>query len=70
VLQALYTVRSDPRLCGRPQTDLMVRSFVDPPLDEQLFDASTYCKNQGRLLEHDVADLFFAEVVTLARAQS
>ena len=33
-----------------------------------MFDALTYSKNQARLLEHEVADLFFAEVVTLARA--
>jgi transposase len=67
VLQALYTVRSDRQLCARMQTDLMFRWFVDLPLDEAVFDASTYSKNQMRLLRHEVADLFFAEVVELAR---
>ena len=67
VLQALYTVRSDRQLCARLQTDLMFRWFVDLPLDEAVFDASTYSKNQSRLLTHEVADLFFSEVVELAR---
>jgi transposase len=67
VLQALYTVRSDRQLCARLQTDLMFRWFVDLPLDERPFNASTYSKNQERLLKHEVADLFFAEVVNLAR---
>jgi transposase len=67
VLQALYTVRSDRQLCARMQTDLMFRWFVDLPLDEAVFDASTYSKNQARLLQHEVADLFFSEIVELAR---
>jgi hypothetical protein len=36
-------------------------------LDEAVFDASTYSKNQARLLTHEVADVFFSEVVELAR---
>jgi transposase len=67
VLQALYTVRSDRQLCARLQTDLLFRWFVDLPLDATVFDASVYSKNQVRLLAHEVADLFFAEVVELAR---
>jgi transposase len=67
VLQALYTVRSDRQLCARLQTDLLFRWFVDLPMDEAPFDASTYSKNQSRLLQHEVADVFFAEVVNLAR---
>ncbi len=67
VLQALYTVRSDRQLCARLQTDLLFRWFVDLPLDATVFDASVYSKNQARLLEHEVADLFFAEVVEVAR---
>lgn len=67
VLQALYTVRSDRQLCARLQTDLMFRWFVDLPLDEEVFDATVFSKNQARLLTHEVADLFFHEVVELAR---
>jgi transposase len=67
VLQALFTVRSDRQLCARLQTDLMFRWFIDLPLDEAVFDASTFSQNQARLLRHQVADLFFAEVVALAK---
>ncbi len=67
VLQALYTVRSDRQLCARMQTDLMFRWFADVSLDQAVFDASTYIKNQERLLKHEVADLFFSEVVNLAK---
>ena len=67
VLQALYTVRSDRQLCARMQTDLMFRWFVDLSLEQAVFDASTYSKNQARLLARAVADGFFGEVVELAR---
>ena len=67
VLQALYSVRSERQMCARLQTDLLFRWFVDLPLDEKVFDASVYSKNQARLLQHEVADLFFYEVVELAR---
>jgi transposase len=67
VLQALFTVRSDRQLCARLQTDLMFRWFIDLPLDEAVFDASTFSQNQARLLQHAVADVFFAEVVELAQ---
>lgn len=70
VLQALYTVRSERQLCARLQTDLLFRWFVDLSLEAEVFDASTYSKNQVRLLAHEVADLFFYEVVELARRHS
>jgi transposase len=45
VLQALFTVRSDRQLCARLQTDLMFRWFIDLPLDQGVFDASTFSQN-------------------------
>jgi transposase len=68
VLQALFTIRSDRQLCARLQTDLMFRWFLDLNLDEAIFDASTFSHNQARLLDHAVAEVFFHEVVELARA--
>lgn len=67
VLQALFTVRSDRQLCARLQTDLMFRWFIDLSMEEEVFDPSTFSQNQKRLLQHQVADLFFAEVVALAK---
>jgi transposase len=69
VLQALFTVRSDRQLCARLETDLMFRWFLDLPLDQEVFDASSFSQNQKRLLDHAVAETFFFEVVELAKAQ-
>ena len=67
VRQALSTVRSDRQLCTRLQTDLLFRWFIDLGLDEEVFDASSFSRNQQRLLQHEVAGEFFAQVVGLAR---
>jgi hypothetical protein len=34
-----------------------------------VFDASTFSQNQTRLLKHEVADVFFAQVVEIAREE-
>jgi transposase len=46
---------------------LLFQWFLDLELEEEPFEASTFSKNQERLLEHQVADEFFAEVVGLLR---
>jgi IS5 family transposase len=40
---------------------------LDMDVEAPGFDASTFSKNRSRLLEHEVAPKFFAEVVALAR---
>ena len=67
VLMALYSIRSARQFCERLQYDLLFRWFLDLNPDETTFDHSTFSQNQGRLLRHRVADLFFAEVVWLAK---
>lgn len=67
VLMALYSVRSDRQFCERLKYDLLFQWFLDLNPDEKTFDASTFSKNQERLLEHHVSDLFFAAVVEIAR---
>src|SRR5271165_2231724 len=54
VLAALYTVRSDRQFCERLKYDLLFQWFLDINPDEAgaLFDASTFSKNQERLLGH------------------
>jgi transposase len=69
VLMALYTIRSERQFCERLQYDLLFRWFLDLNPDEASFDHSTFSANQRRLLAHQVADLFFAEVVELARTR-
>jgi transposase len=69
VLMALYSVRSERQFCERLQYDLLFRWFLDLNPEEPIFDHSTFSQNQARLLEHQVADLFFAEVVWFAKAK-
>src|ERR1041384_93982 len=69
VLMALYSVRSDRMFCERLNYDLLFQWFLDMNPSEEAFDASRFSQNPKRLLQHEVADLFFHEVVELARAQ-
>lgn len=67
VLQALYTIRSEVLLVEALDYNLLFRWFLDLNLLEPVWDNSTFTKNQDRLLRHQVAELFFARVVMLAR---
>jgi Transposase domain (DUF772) len=68
LLIALYSVRSERQFCERLQYDLLFRFCLDLGLDEDAFDASSFAKNKTRLLEADVARLFFEGVVQQAKA--
>ena len=65
---ALYSVRSDRMFCERLNYNLLFQWFLDMNPSEAAFDASPFRQNQTRLIQHEVADLFFSEVVELARA--
>ena len=67
LLIALYTVRSDRLFCEKLETDLLFQWFLETEADEAVFDHSTFSKNRERLLEHEVAEEFFARVVSYAR---
>src|SRR5689334_9296719 len=67
LLMALFSVPSERAFCERLRYDLLFQWFLDLELEEESFDASTFSKNQQRLLEPQVADEFFAEVVGLLR---
>src|SRR5262249_29498943 len=47
--------------------NLLFRFFLDMGNDEEAFDASTFSKNRDRLIEHEVARLFFEGVVRQAK---
>ena len=63
VLMAMYSIRSERAFCERLNYDLMFKWFLDMRIDQRAFDATTFTKNRQRLLEHEVADEFFAAVV-------
>ena len=67
VLMALYSIRSERAFCERLNYDLLFKWFLDLPIDARAFDATTFTKNRQRLLDHEIADRFFAEVVRQAK---
>ena len=67
VLMALYSIRSERQFCERLNYDLLFKWFLGLAIDDRAFDASTFTKNRDRLLDHDIADQFFAAVVAQAR---
>lgn len=67
VLMAMYSIRSERAFCERLNYDLLFKWFLDMRIDELAFDATTFSKNRKRLLDHEVADEFFAAVVRQAK---
>jgi transposase len=67
LLIALFSVRSERQFCERLQYDLLFKWFLDLNVADAAFNASTFSKNRKRLLEHEIADAFFAEVVAEAK---
>jgi transposase len=68
LLQVLYTVRSERLLIEQLEYNLLFRWFVGLGMDEAIWDHSTFSKNRERLLRGDIANAFFAEVLSEARA--
>src|SRR2546430_2696710 len=68
LLQGLYTVGSERLLMEQLQYNLLFRWFVGLGMDDPVWDATTFTKNRDRLLEGEIADAFFREVLTEAEA--
>jgi transposase len=67
VLMAMYSIRSERAFCERLNYDMLFKWFLDMAIDDKAFDATTFTQNRERLLEHAIADEFFAAVVTQAK---
>ena len=67
LLQILYTVRSERLLMEQLQYNLLFRWFVGLNMDEPVWVATVFTKNRDRLLEGEIASLFFAGVLAQAR---
>jgi transposase len=67
VLMAMYSIRSERAFCERLNYDLLFKWFLDLAIDAKAFDATTFSKNRRRLLDHEIADRFFAGVVRQAK---
>jgi transposase len=68
LLQILYTIRSERLLMEQLGYNLLFRWFVGLNMDESVWVPTVYSKNRDRLLEGDVAEKFFAQVLDQARA--
>ena len=66
LLQVFYSVRSERQLMEQMHYNLLFRWFVGVSMDDTVWDHSVFSKNRDRLLEHEVIESFFTEVMTLA----
>jgi transposase len=68
LLQLLYSIRSERLLMEELDYNILYRWFVGLSLDDPIWDPTTFTKNRDRLLDGDVADAFFAEVLAAIKA--
>ena len=66
LLQVLYSVRSERLLMEELNYNLLFRWFVGLNMDDAVWHPTVYSKNRDRLLEAEVARIFFDGVVTEA----
>src|SRR6266699_3215255 len=69
LLQVLYTVRSEQLLMEQLDYNLLFRWFVGLNADDAVWDPSVFSKNRDRLLNSDIAALFFQAVLNEAKAR-
>ncbi len=67
LLIALYSVRGERAFCEQLDYNILFRWFLNMDLVEPSFDHSTLSKNRPRLMQQEVAQQFFDEVVAYAR---
>jgi transposase len=69
LLQVLYTIRSERMLMEQLQYNLLFRWFVGLNVDEEVWVPTVFSKNRERLLEADIAEAFFDEVLPAAKQE-
>ena len=68
LIQILYAIPSERRLCEQLRYNLLLRWFVGLPLDEPVFHPTSFTKNRDRLLTSEVATAFFEAIRSKAEA--
>ncbi len=66
LLQVFFSVRSERMLMEQIRYNMLFRWFVGLAIDDAVWDHSVFSKNRDRLLEHDVVESFFTEVMKRA----
>lgn len=69
LLQAFYSIRSERRLMQELEFNLLYRWFVGLGIDDEVWDATVFCKNRDRLLAGEVAERFLASLLAQPRVQ-
>src|SRR5260370_39723222 len=69
LLQAFYRVRSERLLMEQLDYNLLFRWFVGMNVDDAVWDVTVFTKNRDRLLEGEIAKVFFDEVLAQAAQQ-
>ena len=67
LLQALYSIRSERQLMEQMEYNLLFRWFAGLNIDDLVWDVTVFTKNRDRLLEGEVAQAFFEQVLAQAR---
>ncbi|MGQ9636039.1 MAG: IS5 family transposase [Bryobacteraceae bacterium] len=67
LLMALFSIPSARRFCDQLQYNMLFKWFLDLNVDDPPFHASTFSKNQERLLSQDVARRFLLQIIDEAR---
>jgi len=68
LLQVLYSIRSERMLMEQLEYNLLFRWFVGLNMDEAVWVPSVFSKNRDRLLEGDIAQEFFRQILQQAQA--
>jgi transposase len=68
LIQVLYAIPSERKLCEHLEFNLLFRWFVGLDLNEPVWHPTTFTQNRERLLEGEVAEAFFGEVKKQAAA--
>lgn len=67
LLQVLYTIRSERLLMEQLDYNILFRWFVGLEMDDRVWAPTVFTKNRDRLLEGEVAEAFFEQVLEAAR---
>ena len=67
LLQALYSIRSELQLMEQMEYNLLFRWFAGLGIDDPVWDVTVFTKNRDRLLQGEVAQAFFEQVLAQAR---
>ena len=67
LLQIFYSVRSERMLIEQLQYNLLFRWFVGMEMDEAVWNHAVFSKNRERLLNEEIAEVFFRRVLERAK---